>query len=478
MRLSVWIATISLAATGILAQIPGTTDSAAITQQLDELARTPTGVEEKRLQVELQDLYKREQKEREELYAKLRAVQESSEGKELARKRTELIARRNEVWESERKALAESARRLYQQRHAELQALAAGPLAQAPQLGLEVLNYPRVDGSTSTHPLSIVVACRLLGVPYAWTYPEPQGSPWGAGPVITPQESEAYLPGTDLSWIAARNREAEFTLAAARLLAKPAAREQDRLARIINTYLATSASTHNAYLRLINGGCDLNLTVRGPSEDEQTAAKAKGVEIELTPVGRDALIFMVSRNNATPSLTQEQLRSIYNGEMRRWRQAGGKDTDIHPLWRERNSGSRELFDAAIGAKAPEQEHTRTGPDGTQRFMALPYGRGLYTMGMSGPYNQLLHDGWAIGYSLWYYDRYMAMSAETRLMPIDGVEPTRETIASGRYPLVTKVYAACRKGEPEDSSARKLIRWLLSPEGQKVVQESGYVPLQR
>ena len=72
---------------------------------------------------------------------------------------------------------------------------------------------------------------------------------------------------------------------------------------------------------------------------------------------------------------------------------------------------------------------------------------------------------------------MALSPYTRTVAIDGVEPTATSIASGKYPFTADVYVAYRANEPADSPATKLLNWLVSPEGQAVVRESGYVPVQ-
>ena len=94
--------------------------------------------------------------------------------------------------------------------------------------------------------------------------------------------------------------------------------------------------------------------------------------------------------------------------------------------------------------------------------------------MSGPYNALTVEPNGIGYSVYYYDQYMAMSPYTRRLAIDGIEPTPDTFASGKYPFVAPVFAAFRKSEPESSAARRLVTWLVSPEGQAVVHQAGYI----
>ena len=71
---------------------------------------------------------------------------------------------------------------------------------------------------------------------------------------------------------------------------------------------------------------------------------------------------------------------------------------------------------------------------------------------------------------------MAGSPNTKLMAVDGVLPSYDTIRARRYPYVTEVYVVTRKGLKADSGPAKLKAWLLSAEGQAVVRESGYVPL--
>ena len=71
---------------------------------------------------------------------------------------------------------------------------------------------------------------------------------------------------------------------------------------------------------------------------------------------------------------------------------------------------------------------------------------------------------------------MLPDENVKLLGVNGVLPTSETIASGTYPLVTGVYAVLRADLPPDSSAVLLRDWLFSEAGQAVVKESGYVPI--
>lgn len=67
-----------------------------------------------------------------------------------------------------------------------------------------------------------------------------------------------------------------------------------------------------------------------------------------------------------------------------------------------------------------------------------------------------------------------VKGNVKFLAINGVDATDENITNKSYPLTKIVYAITKKSEPQDSSARKLIKWILTDEGQKVVEAGGYV----
>jgi phosphate transport system substrate-binding protein len=81
---------------------------------------------------------------------------------------------------------------------------------------------------------------------------------------------------------------------------------------------------------------------------------------------------------------------------------------------------------------------------------------------------------AIGYSYYYYVNDMWGYNKTRLLAIDGVFPNNDTVADGSYRYHTAYYAVIRKSEPEGSTVRKMLDWILSEEGQTLVEDTGYV----
>lgn len=438
------------------------TDPLAGTKQIDEelnkLTQTPVGRQIADIERKFSAAAENVAKARQELQEQYFQLERTDAYKEYQKQRQALEEKRDTEWSQERKAMAEAARKLYSARHEELKKLAARETPHAQELGLDVFTFPRLDGSTSTHPLSVIVASRVLGAPYEWIYPEPTGSPWRPHPTLPADlflfDENEYFPPLE---------KAEFALAASRVVAKPAKAGHDRLAIMINSLLAISTSTHDAYTNLVEGNCDLNLAARAPSAEELALAKKKGVTLELRPIARDALVFIVNHRNSVKSIGRNELLEIYQGKLGNWAQLGGAATNIAALWRERNSGSRELFDALIakGQHLPEPPAWKAD---------------LFSNSMAGPFNRVTQDVNSLGYSVYYYEHFMALSPYTWTVAIDGVEPSGESIASGKYPLIADVYAAYRAGEPSNSPGMKLLAWLLSTEGQAVVRESGYVPV--
>jgi phosphate transport system substrate-binding protein len=435
-----------------------------VEEEIRKLNATPIGKEIAALNARVRTLLDAQNKERLLLEQQSESLHQTEAYREYEKKLRELEQQRSAKWEAERRTIAEAARLLYAARHEELLKRATTDLSMAKRLGFDVLTYPRVDGSTSTHPLSVIIASRLLGTPYEWIYPEPTGNPWGSRSSLP---AGLFLSSTRLGagaiWRGGES--CEFSLAASRVVAKPPRPGQDRVAIMINSLLATSSSTHDAYVNLIEGKCDLNLTARPPSEDEAKLAHDKGVKIELRPIARDALVFIVNRKNQIKTIGSRQIPLIYEGKIKTWAELGGDAQEIWALWRERNSGSRELFDALVtkGQSLPEPKEPRA------REL-------LFSSSMAGPYNRVTREPQSLGYSVYYYERYMALSPYTQIVAIDGVEPTAETIASGKYPYTCGVYAAYRPDEPVTSPAMKLLTWLVSPEGQAIIRESGYVPV--
>jgi phosphate transport system substrate-binding protein len=322
---------------------------------------------------------------------------------------------------------------------------AGGPEPALP--GITKENFPVVNGSTSTIPLTQLMLSRSLGlrgemrrVPMwgeisAWITFAIDDDP-GKVADFRDNMRRCYHSGTHPAYVA--------------LLSK---RENKPISN------RSAAGTPSIGVAMANSLPDLILVARKPSPDEIALAKRNKVEMDIRPVALDAFIFLVNDKNPVESLTLDQIRSVFTGKVTSWRELGGKDEPIRAYTRERNSGSQELMDSLVlKGRKPIQVQERI----------------LY--GMSDVIDRVASDEQSVSYSVYYYEHVMMPNANNRLLAIDSVLPTSETIASRKYPLTAEVYVVTRKDLPSDSPGAKLRDWLLSADGQQLVASSGYVPI--
>ena len=222
-------------------------------------------------------------------------------------------------------------------------------------------------------------------------------------------------------------------------------------------------TTPDAYDNLIAGDKDL-IIVTAPSQEELDAASQAGVELEVIPIVKDALAFLVNSANPVDTLTQQQVRDIYTGTITNWNQVGGLDAPIFAYQRQINSGSQTLFlQLAMGDVTPMDAPSELRP---QDMGSLVDAISVYDNAQT-----------SIGYSMFYYTQQMYVKDNVKLLAIDGISPTDETISDETYPYLTYYYAVVRQTEPENSVGRQLIDWLLTWDGQRMASGTGYVPLE-
>lgn len=230
---------------------------------------------------------------------------------------------------------------------------------------------------------------------------------------------------------------------------------EDSVADLINF-----SRTTESYRQLMQGNADL-LIAAEPNATVFDEMEEAGFEIEMKPFANDALVFLVNEDNPVDSLTLEQLRGIYSGEITNWSEVGGDDMEIVPFQRNAESGSQVLMEKLVMDGADMAEP----PEG---YMIASMG------GLIDAVKQYDNSANAIGYTVYYYAHDMQMAGGLKLIAVDGVEPGAETIHSGKYPFLNPYYVAIDGSEPEDSMARVLFDWILGPDGQKLVDMQGYV----
>jgi len=222
-------------------------------------------------------------------------------------------------------------------------------------------------------------------------------------------------------------------------------------------------TTPNAYLRLMEKEYTDLIFVTYPSENELRMARENRVELEIIPVTKDALVFLVNAENPVDNIRISQLRDVYTSKISNWKSLGGINESIIPYQRTADSGSQTLLLKLVMDGLPPMD-----PPSVWIAEAM----GALVESVSNYDNSRS----ALGYSMFYYVNNMYGNSRFKLLGIDGVIPTRETITQGQYPLEDCYYAVMRKDTPADSPARTLVNWLLTDDGQMLAIQAGYIPL--
>ena len=81
-------------------------------------------------------------------------------------------------------------------------------------------------------------------------------------------------------------------------------------------------------------------------------------------------------------------------------------------------------------------------------------------------------GGAIGFSFRYYVDTLIANPDIKMISVDGVYPSQENITNGTYPIITPLYAVTYKGNGNEN-VQKLLDWILSEEGQEIIEKTGY-----
>lgn len=222
------------------------------------------------------------------------------------------------------------------------------------------------------------------------------------------------------------------------------------------------STTWESFRRLITG--EVELAFSCPISQEQYGmAEQADFEIKAVPIAMEGFVFAVNADNPVDSLTQEELKGIYSGQITNWAQVGGPDLPIIPYQRNNDSGSQNFMIAFMGDTPLMDAPTELRPTSMARLLDVV----------------ALNDNslGAIGYSVYAYAADMYGNGnEIKFIKVDGVAPSRQTFASGEYPLLGTNYALYSASEPADGNVQQLVDWLLTDNGQLAIAKAGYVTI--
>lgn len=202
---------------------------------------------------------------------------------------------------------------------------------------------------------------------------------------------------------------------------------------------------------LIDKTCDIADSSRVIKDSELDKAATGGVSPKAHVVAMDGIALIVNPANPVAGLKKKQLADIYTGNVSNWKQLGGKDEKIVVVSRDTSSGTFEAFSVLVlgGQKVRPDALMQASNQAVSSIVSRTPG--------------------AIGYvGLGYINQ------EVKALDVEGVRPTKETVLADKYPVSRPLYMYTN-GAPVNAT-RDFIEFIKSKEGQKIVDEQGFVAL--
>jgi len=205
------------------------------------------------------------------------------------------------------------------------------------------------------------------------------------------------------------------------------------------------------------GRSDIAMSSREIKLEERQRYETPIVRFIEIPVGFDAICLVISPdvyNEGVTSLTKDEVKRIYSGDITNWEELGGPNTEIFAIGRRPGSGTRDTFNEIIMGSREAETPAVSYDAGESSEVKFSTQRSRNAIGY-------------MGYSF-------VMKGDTKVIALDGIQPSIETIKSGAYPLARKLFFITL-GEPSPG-ANAFIDYLLSPEGQQIAVDNGFIPI--
>ena len=222
----------------------------------------------------------------------------------------------------------------------------------------------------------------------------------------------------------------------------------------------TGGGSGTGIAALINGTTDICAASRGMKEKEHKQAEHNKISPVEISVARDGIVLIVHPQNPVNGLTIDQLRLIYTGKVTNWKEVGGSDTPILLLSRESSSGTFVFF----------QEHVLNKEDFSSSARLLP-GTSALVQAVAADRGAIAYVG--LGFAVEAKNTVKTLGVQAADQPTP-VLPSEETVRSGTY-AVSRPLFFYTNGTPSQT-AQQFIDFCLSPAGQQIVRETGYVPV--
>lgn len=198
------------------------------------------------------------------------------------------------------------------------------------------------------------------------------------------------------------------------------------------------------------------IIVTEPSEEQKQMIENSNVSLKFVPFAKDALVFYINSNVNISSLTIDEIKKIYLGQISNWNEVNGEDSEIITYQLEKNNGSQTCFETIVKDNSINKRHIEVNDMGKIIKKAA------------------LNKN-SIGYAYNSFYTSVFNSSKLKLVNINQIEPSKENITSGKYPLMYDLYFVYDTNNSNENL--KLIEeWLLSEQGQNLVKDMGFQPI--
>lgn len=219
----------------------------------------------------------------------------------------------------------------------------------------------------------------------------------------------------------------------------------------------TGGGSGTGLAALINGTTDICQSSRPIKDEENDQLRARyGERAHEILVARDGLSIYVHESNPVKELSIAQLRGVYDGSVKNWKELGGPDAPITLYGRENSSGTYAYF----------KEHVLEKQDFAAAVQTLP--------GTAAVVNAVSQEPRGIGYGGAAYAKGVREVAVKRDDASPAILPSRETVLDGSYPISRGLFYYTRRAP--QGAVKEFVDYALSEEGQKLVIAVGYFPI--
>lgn len=219
----------------------------------------------------------------------------------------------------------------------------------------------------------------------------------------------------------------------------------------------TGGGSGTGIAALINGATDIAQSSRPMKPKERDEVKKKrGTTVKEIPVALDGITVYVHPSNGFQNITMAQLKKIYLGDLKDWKEVGGQPGPIVVYGRENSSGTYMYF----------KEHVLNETDFAPEVQTLP--------GTAAVINAVSKDKKAIGYGGIAYSKGVKILGVKKDEVSPPVLPGMREVVSGAYPISRSLFFYV-VGEPA-GDVKMFMDWVLGSEGQQICEKVGYYPL--